>query len=458
MAKGVYDFISNMDKYPFHMPGHKRNGGFKELCALGAWADITEIQGADDLHNPKGILLSLAEKAARRWGADKSYVLTNGSTCGNLAAMGALGKRGDTVLVARNCHRSVYHGLELFGYRPVFVTPDYVKSLGVYGSLSPQTVEAAIKANPKSAFLVMTSPTYEGVISDIKTIAELCHRANIALLVDEAHGAHLDLSPYFTGGAVKAGADAVVQSLHKTLPALTPAALLHVCGDRVDRQRLAHYLRVFQSSSPSYPLMASIELCVEQVGEEALFKGWFALANDFENRAKVLNDIKIFSGVGEGVFTHDPSKLVITGKDGLALAEFLRFRGIETEYATRSFVLAMTGAGDRKEGFDALFSALAEADELITSCNFTNKQPECCNGTVVLTIEEALNTPSELLDVEESVGKIAAEYVWAYPPGIPLLVPGQRITAEFAAANLENCISDRGALPMLAVVNYNRTY
>ncbi len=453
MAKGVYDFINNMGTYPFHMPGHKRNADFKKLCALGAWADITEIEGADDLHNPKGIIRSLGETAAQRWGADKSYVLANGSTCGNLAAMGALGKRGDRVIVARNCHRSVYHGLELFGYKSVFITPDYVESLGVYGSLSPKTVEAAIKANPNAAFLVMTSPTYEGVISDIKAIAKLCHSAGIALLVDEAHGAHLDLSPYFTGGAVKAGADAVVQSLHKTLPALTPAALLHLCGDRVDRQRLAHYLRIFQSSSPSYPLMASAELCVEQVGEEALFKGWADLINVFKNRAKELEGIKIFSKAEEeDVFAHDPSKLVIRGKDGYALAGFLRSRGIETEYATESFVLAMTGAGDRKEGFDALVSALLEADKALPNRDFANKQPQYCNGAMELTIEEALNASLGLVNLKDCAGKIAAEYVWAYPPGIPLLVPGQRITEAFAAARFENCISDRGALPLLAVI------
>ncbi len=453
MAKGVYDFINNMGTYPFHMPGHKRNSDFEKLWALGAWADITEIEGADDLHNPKGILRSLAEAAAKRWGADKSYVLASGSTCGNLAAMGTLGKRGDTVLVARNCHRSVYHGLELFGYRPVFVTPDYVESLGVYGSLNPKTVEAAIKANPNAAFLVMTSPTYEGIISDIKAIAKLCHGAGIALLVDEAHGAHLDLSPHFTGGAVKAGADAVVQSLHKTLPALTPAALLHLRGDRVDRQRLAHYLRIFQSSSPSYPLMASAELCVEQVGEEALFKEWADLINDLKTGAKELKGIKISPKVGEeGVFAHDPSKLVIGGKGGYALASFLRSRGIETEYATENFVLAMTGAGDRKEGFDALVSALAEADKTLPSRDFAGKQPQYCNGAMELTIEEALNAPSELVSLKDCTGKIAAEYVWAYPPGIPMLVPGQRITEAFAAARFENCTSDRGELPLLAVI------
>ena len=453
MANGVFNFISNMASYPFHMPGHKRSKAFADLYSLGAWADITEISGADDLHNPTGILRALSESVAQRWGADKSYVLANGSTCGNLAAMGTLGKRGDTVLVARNCHRSVYHGLELFGYRPVFITPDYLSSLGVYGSVSPKSVEEALRLYPNAAFLVITSPTYEGIISDIKAIVDLCHSFGVALLVDEAHGAHLDLSPCFTGSAVVAGADVSVQSLHKTLPALTPAALLHLKGDRVDRQRLAHYLRLFQSSSPSYPLMASVELCTQYVAEPLLFKRWMGHIDKLKQLSKDLKDIKISALSDErGIYARDPSKLLITGKNGIELASILRKQGIETEHATNSFVLAMTGAGDSEKGFFALSDALIQADSQLCGASFNIPEACYCDGEMKMPIEAAINAQSALTDLKDCAGKIAAEYLWAYPPGIPLLVPGQQITASFAACCSDGLVSDSGALPLVAVI------
>ncbi len=445
----VYSFIKNNGSYPFHMPGHKRNQGLDKLTALGAWADITEIGGADDLHHPTGMLAELQTKLSRTWRSTKSYLLVNGSTCGNLAAMGALGKRGDKVLVARNCHRSVYHGLELFGYNPVFLTPSFVAELGVYGALEAEMVKDALLKHSDAAFLVLTSPTYEGIISNIREIAALCKASGVALLVDEAHGAHLDLSPYFSGGAVKAGADVVVQSMHKTLPALTPSAVLHVNGNGVDLARLEHYLRVFQTSSPSYPLMASVEACLEYLSTPMLFEEWHGLIKMFIKNVKGLSSIKLFK-------TDDPSKLVLIGKNGTELASFLRLNGVEAEYTTDAFVLAMTGAGDRAEGFKLLIDTLAEADRKLGDYKPIVDETEYCQGAMVATIEAALNAPKEMLDLRDCAGRTAAEYIWAYPPGIPLLVPGQTITAEFAGSKLSGCYSDNGSLPLVAVVKNSR--
>lgn len=445
--KGIYSFIKNNGTYPFHMPGHKRSPAFEKLYRLGAWADITEIQGADDLHAPQGLIAQLMKGISNRWGSEKSYILANGSTCGNLAAMGALGKRGDKVLVARNCHRSVYHGLELFGYRPVLLTPTFVKELGVYGALSVGTVSAALKEHGDAAFLVMTSPTYEGVISDVKGISAVCKAAGVALLVDEAHGAHLGLSPYFEGSAVKAGADVTVQSLHKTLPALTPAALLHLGGKSVSLPRLEHYLRVFQTSSPSYPLLTSVELCLEAI-EEPLFKRWYDEINKFKWEIRGLKDIKLW----EGDCRRDLSKLVLTGKNGKLLGEFLRKRGLETEYATEGFLLAMTGAGDGENGFSALACALREADAALPTYRGLFEEAVFCVSEPELSVEAAMSADTETVAPHLAEGRISAEYIWAYPPGIPLLMPGQRINAELARADLSGAHSDSGNLSLFTVV------
>ncbi|MBQ7048075.1 MAG: aminotransferase class I/II-fold pyridoxal phosphate-dependent enzyme [Clostridia bacterium] len=444
--KGINSFIKNNSSYPFHMPGHKRNALFEKLMALGAHSDITEIKGADDLHNPTGIIRDLEEAIANRYGSDKSYVLANGSTCGNLAAMGALGKRGDKVLVARNCHRSVYHALELFGYSPVFLNPEFIGELGVYGAVEPNTVKDALLSNEDIAFCVLTSPTYEGILSDTEAIAKLCHEAGVLLLVDQAHGAHLELSPYFTGSAVN-WADLTVQSLHKTLPALTPAAVLHTKGNRVNRILLEHYLRVFQSSSPSYPLMASAELCLELCENAELFKEWSDRIDRFEKSIGALKSIKLFRCVGM-----DKSKLVLTGKKGTELCDFLRQRRIELEYATESFALAMTGAGDSDEGFAALLTALEEADESLEDFGKKYSPAAFCVGDTTVTAEDAFKGEREYLPLDRCRGRIAAEYLWAYPPGIPLIIPGQTISEGLEGTNAENLLTDSGKLPLFAVV------
>ena len=445
--KSLGAFLNQNNTYPFHMPGHKRNADLDFLRGAGTTYDITEIHGADNLHDASGVLLSLMERAANLWGTDQSRVLVNGSTCGILAAMGTLAKRGDKVLVSRNCHKSVYHGLELFGLRPVFITPDFVEPLGVYGALSTAAVAKALAENADAVLLIAVSPTYEGFVSDMRSICALCHNAGVAVLADEAHGAHLDLSSHFTGGAVKAGADITVQSLHKTLPALTQTAILHVKGNRVDVSRLSHMLAVFQSSSPSYLLMRSAECAVQYAEDVRLFDRWAHMIEDFKKRVAQLKDIRLYTAAHM-----DPSKLVITGKDGILLGEHLRSHGVEAEYATHSFVLAMTGMGDSPEGFEALAAALYSADTVLPRSLPENRQPDYCMGELCVDMESALSADLEAVDKESAVGRVSAGYIWAYPPGIPLLLPGQRITEAFAASDLAACSGDRAKPPLVAVI------
>ncbi len=430
---------------PMHMPGHKRNAEIVPyLNQLSEQLDITEIEGFDNLHGAETILKEAMERSAKTWSSDRSYFLVNGSTCGILAAIRTMTKRGDRVLVARNCHKSVFHGLELCGLQPIFLLPPLMES-GIFGSLLPEQVEKALEKHPDISLVILTSPTYEGVISDVASICQIAHKKNIPVLVDEAHGAHLGFCNYFSGGAVKAGADLVVQSLHKTLPSLTQTAILHTNGSRMDQKRLIHQLSVFETSSPSYLLLSSMDGCVSQMTEKNFFR-WECALKCFYHTLSSLKNLSLLKKTEEQ-FLRDPSKIVIFSKNGFQLGEELRKRKIEPEVVSSQFVLAMTGMGDTDETLNILANALLEIDSLFLETTedemFVPSLP-----SLALLPEQALEQEFELLPPNKAKGRISAEYLWAYPPGIPLLIPGERIE-EIPSVSLH---STRGQHPRTIAV------
>lgn len=259
---------SNSDYYPFHMPGHKRN--IEDGVSPFSY-DITEIDGFDNLHNPQGILKIAMEEAADFYGTDKTYYLVNGSTCGLLSAICGVTSRGDKILVARNCHKAVYNAIYLNELTPVYINPEYIEMYGINGGISPEAVQYGLAENPDIKAVIITSPTYEGVVSDVQRIAEIVHKKGIPLIVDEAHGAHFGLHKCFPQSAVKLGADIVIQSVHKTLPSLTQTALLHIRSDIVNVSEVERFLHIYQSSSPSYVLMSSIDECINKLKSDGLF-------------------------------------------------------------------------------------------------------------------------------------------------------------------------------------------
>ncbi|MDR0491449.1 MAG: aminotransferase class I/II-fold pyridoxal phosphate-dependent enzyme, partial [Oscillospiraceae bacterium] len=266
----LYDKLAKYatgEVYPMHMPGHKRNADFSS--GLPYNIDITEISGFDDLHEPRGVLRDTSRLAASIYGSDRAFMLINGSTVGILAAIGALAKRGEKVLVAKYSHRSVHNAITLFGLNPVYLKQETDETSGVACDIAATDVELSLQTNPDIKLVVVTSPTYEGVISDIHSIAATVHRRGLPLLVDSAHGAHLGFSPMFRHSAVGADADVVVMSLHKTLPALTQCSLLHVSGNLADADEIARMLCVLQTSSPSYVLMASIDRCLNLLASDS---------------------------------------------------------------------------------------------------------------------------------------------------------------------------------------------
>ena len=417
-----------------HMPGHKRNTALAPyLEALGAGLDITEISGFSNLHDPEGLIHDKMQEAARLWGSRQAWWLIGGSTAGILSAIDAATTPGDTVLIARNCHKSVFHACELRQLRPIYLQPDCYKNQAFPDKIRPNQVEELLEAHPDTRLVVLTSPTYEGLISDIAAIGEIVHEHGAILMVDEAHGAHLGLSDAFPPSAITQGADIVVQSLHKTLPSLTQTAMLHLCSDRVDADELGFRLSVYQTSSPSYLLMASIDGCVNLLkthGRE-LCATWRQNLEDFALRVQGLSKLSLPL---QGDSCAEPSKLLIstagTSLSGPALAEALRSRfSIEVEMCTGDTVLAMTGLGDTPEALHRLARALLTLDGEISA----GPPPEYAPLPIPekrLEMFEASRLPTEFVPIEDCAGRIAGDYLWAYPPGIPLVVPGEIISAN----------------------------
>lgn len=420
-------------RIPMHMPGHKRNCSAQYLRKLGADLDITEIHGFDSLHSASGILQDGMERAADKWGSRQSYFLVGGSTCGILAGIYAAVQKGDRILMSRNCHKSVYNAVELTGVSPVYLTPKWDPDWGLEGPALPEQIEKAIAENPDVSLVVITSPTYDGILSDIAEIADIVHKAGIPLLVDEAHGAHLDLSPYFVGGAVKGGADLVVQSLHKTMPSLTQTAIAHVCSERIDACRFADALSIFETSSPSYLLMSSIDECINYMGEPVL-EAWSCAIEENMQILSSFAKLRVFgygSTFAERKWNRDPSKILVsTGAcdlTGPKLAALLREQyNIEVEMAAAQYILAMTGPGDTSETVGALARALGEIDRICEKrepdLHMPPPMPQRVCGVYAAKRGRRCSAMRS-----SAAGKISGEYIYAYPPAIPLVVPGERL-------------------------------
>ena len=354
-----------------HMPGHKRNSADMP-DGLPFDIDITEIHGFDDLSAPRGILLETSKLAAKLYGSREAFLLVNGSTVGILAAIGSHAKRGDTIITDANCHRSIPNAAKLFDLKPVYITPEVDSTTDVPCSITPESVEKALMQNPGARLVVITSPSYEGVVSDVSNIAKATHKAGALLLVDCAHGAHLGLSTsitkVFPDSPICLGADMVVVSLHKTLPALTQCALLHVCSERADTVSIQRMIGILQTSSPSYVLMASIDYCLRMLAADA-----GRLFNEYENNlarfANLVSNLRNLSILGKkpGFFDFDPGKISIVTKnsslDGVQLAELLREKhNIELERAYKSYAIAMTSIRDTCDAYTRLADALINID------------------------------------------------------------------------------------------------
>ncbi|NLD33503.1 MAG: aminotransferase class I/II-fold pyridoxal phosphate-dependent enzyme [Clostridiales bacterium] len=443
MTEPLYDRLSRelARHLPMHMPGHKRNAALAPyLRGLRADLDITEIEGYDNLHAPEGILLEGMERAARLWGAAASYYLVGGSTAGILAGIRALTRPGDKVILQRGSHLSVYHGVALCGLVPAYLYPPRVPGFDAWGSVAPALLHEALAAHPDARLLVLTCPGYEGILSDLPALVRMAHQAGLRVLVDAAHGAHLGLAEGFPAGAVAAGADIVVHSLHKTLPAHTQTGLAHALTPEIGAA-LAEQLDLFQTSSPSYLLMASIDGCLRLLAEEGekLFAHWRQALDAFAQEAASLRRLRILRGQAapDLIWGMDPGKIHIScaGTDitGHALMDTLRRQhGIELEAAGPDSALAMTGMGDSADTLLRLARALAAIDARLADAPPRGELP-LARPQAVCPPGEALAAPFDLVPMAQAEGLVCAEYAVLYPPGAPLAVPGERLTGQVLA-------------------------
>ncbi len=436
--------------YPAHMPGHKGNisGGFlREALRY----DITEIDGFDNLHDAKGIIRESEEYAAYLYGSSETHFLVGGSTLGVLSAVFGTAGPGDKVIIARNCHRSVYNAVCEGRLECRYVYPEYMEGPGFVGEIRPDLIEEAVNRDPDAGVVVITSPTYEGVCSDISAIAGICHRYNKILIVDAAHGAHFGFCDTLPASAVRQGADIVIHSVHKTLPAPTQTALIHINGSLVNRDSIRRKLKIYQSSSPSYLLMAGIDMCMSLIGDNGkeLFEAFGYRLNKLDKGLKELKCLKHLSREllisEEGLYDHDPGKLIIstvgTGITGRDLYDILRNEyAIQPEMAAETYCLMILTLMDEQEGFDRVENAIKCIDEKLFAADNKRKGNNNNSDTVcrlyakrakqIITAYKAFEGSRQDIEAADAKGLISADYISLYPPGIPLLVPGEEITAE----------------------------
>ena len=437
----------NRDTLPFHVPGHKKGIGidseFKELIGDNPFKiDVTVFKLVDSLHHPNGPIKKAQELAADAYGAKASFFSIHGTSGAIQAMILSVVKDGDKIIVPRNVHKSVTSGIILSGAIPIFVEPEIDKKLGIAHGVTPETIERTLKENPDAKAVLIINPTYYGVATDIKKIADIVHSYDIPLIVDEAHGPHLAFSNKLPMSAIEAGADICAQSTHKIIGSLTQGSLLHINSKYVNPKKLQQILNLLQTTSPSYILMASLDCARRQIaleGKELLDKA-IELCKYTRNE---INKIPGFYCFGEeilgkpGSYAFDPTKLTISSRDlgitGFELDTILADKyHIQMELSDFYNVLAVGSFGDTKEGMDKLINALKE----ISNEYYGNREP-IQDFLDIPTIPKKILNPREAfysnkisVPLKESIGKISGEFLLAYPPGIPVLCPGEEITRE----------------------------
>ena len=448
----MYDELKKYtsDIQSFHMPGHK-NGKLQLMHDLYA-LDVTEVPGTDDLHHPSGMIKEVQDRIGRIYQSYQSYLLINGSTSGILATLATVARRKGSVLVSRNCHKAVYNGILINRLEAHYVYPNYDEKYGFYGEVEAQAIEVMLKKHPDIHTVVLTSPTYEGIVSDIQKISQIVHAHGAILLVDEAHGAHLTFSHLLPQSAIELGADYVIQSTHKTLPCLTQTALLHMSPSvKADQDVLEENLAIFQSSSPSYILMASIEKGIDFMETHRKeFEQWIIALRDLLEKHPIqggqwLNDDGTFH---QQRLSHDITRLTFLIDDGCIsgydVSEKLRKEHhMQVELAGERHIVAIISMADSIKDIQRLIDGIREclakerkkegvvkeAKKYLLPTNQPEQSMSMHMAKQQMTWDTILYT--------EALGRTAKDMIIPYPPGIPLILPGEKITQEIVN-NLES--------------------
>ena len=442
MEKGIRQFLlehAALEPVSFHMPGHKgsriyRENGYGDFLDAIMDCDITEIPGADNLFQTESIIAQTMEKYRELYEVKKSYLLINGSSGGLISAVLATVSRGGKLVMARNCHKSIFNALPLGDITPVYAYPQTIEEYGVLGGVSAEEIAKCLDENPEAEAVLVPSPNYYGICSDIKVIAEEVHKRGKILIVDQAHGAHLKFfSKYGAGDFPKAaeeqGADIVINSIHKTLASWTQSALLNVCTERVDLNILEDKLQTLESSSPSYPMMATLDISADLLLEkgEELMRAWAENLDFFYEEAKKIPGLVIMEEetLDRTKMNIDMSAYNINGNE---LEELLMERGIFLELVTGNIIMCMSGIGNRRCDYERLIEGLKViAAERKLSGKHRMQQPEALTEKL-----ERTELPKEKLyvPIAEAAGRVCAASIIPYPPGVPIACPGEILTAE----------------------------
>ncbi|MCL6478432.1 MAG: aminotransferase class I/II-fold pyridoxal phosphate-dependent enzyme [Peptococcaceae bacterium] len=437
----------------FHMPGHKGRKSTDNLAAelLGERvfaSDVTNVPGLDDLYQAHGVIKEAQELAAKTFGADFTYFLINGSSCGLETLVMTVCRPGDKILVPRNMHRSILSGIILSGAVPVYFKPEYDCYYKIPLGTSPETIDRILGRHSDIKAVMLVNPTYHGITSDVLSIAETVHARNIPLLVDEAHGPHLLFHNNLPGTALEAGADASVQGTHKMLSAFTQASMLHVRGNLIDRQRLEAVLRLLQSTSTSYLLLASLDAARAQFNARGpdLVQEAMDLAGYLRDKINGIEGLSSFGveKIGEtGIFGLDTTKVTISVRrlqvTGLWAEKWLREKhGIQVEMSDIFNLLLIVTSGNTRSDADSLIKALTDMSAYVRQENvkarlkedITELNPLPGIPEMVLTPREAFWAPVAAVPLPEAAGRTSAEVIACYPPGIPVICPGERLSAE----------------------------
>ena len=450
--------------YPWHMPGHKRrlNTIFPDMVENPFSIDVTEVDELDELHDPKGIILEAETRAEEVYGSDKSYYLVNGATCGIMAAISAVCDHGDTIIISRNCHKSVYNTIRILGLKAVYIMPEWNEELSMFGGVSPDMVKKAIKEHSHTKAVLIVSPTYEGVVSDVEKIAKITHKEKIPLIVDEAHGAHFEFISNVNETisttnykniprpAIRLGADIVVESLHKTLPAMTQCAILHMKKGLVSEKRLDEFVSLYQSTSPSYVFMATMEACIEKMDFErdGRFLVFKQLIMDYRKKFSELTHIHLVTGDDFKKYSnsdYDSSRFVFSVKNcgietengvipvtGVILSRMLEKQyGQTMEMAGGNYVVAIATIADDKEAFESLYLAMETIDKQLM--DFDSTADTLLYETLPekrMEIYDAKSRGEIRVPIDDAVGRVSSNFIYVYPPGIPIVTPGEIISRD----------------------------
>ncbi|MBH8575912.1 aminotransferase class I/II-fold pyridoxal phosphate-dependent enzyme [Nostocaceae cyanobacterium CENA369] len=434
---------------PFYTPGHKRGKGISQPLTdlLGKavfQADLTELAELDNLFAPQGVIQEAQELAAEAFGASQTWFLVNGSTCGIEAAILATCGTGDKIILPRNVHSSAIAGLILSGAVPIFINPEYDSVLDIAHSITPNAVQFALQQHPDAKAVLTVYPTYYGVCGDLAAIAHITHQYNIPLLVDEAHGAHFAFHPELPTPALAAGADLTVQSTHKVLAAITQASMLHVQGNRIDYQRVSKALQLVQSTSPSYLLLASLDAARQQMAVHGkdLMSRTLQLAEEARTKISQISGLAVLEipakqKFSPGFVALDRTRLTVNvyhlGLSGFEAEEILEEIGVTAEFSSLQNVTFIISLGNTQADIKQLiqgFTTIADKYSLLLKLPLhkLSLPTQTKNDESRLSPREAFFAASETLSLEYTSDRICAEIVCPYPPGIPVLMPGELIT------------------------------